>query len=338
MFARISTVVLVGFLFVALSGVFQAAAAQTEENKAIVQRLSDEVWNQGNLAVADEIFATDFVNHDPSRPDVTDLESYKGWVVEIRTAIPDYHLSVFDVVAEGDKVVKRWTATGIQQGVLMGIPPAGTGDQGTTTGISAYRLAGGKIVEQWWSYDVLGMLQQMGVASTERTDFTWGAPSAVTGDPGDPEANKAIVRRYLEEAWNQQNLDVLDELMTADVINHSPTRYQLDLETHKQVLSMYFTGLPDLHGTTEDLIAEGDKVVGRYTATGTHQGELIVPATGNQVVWTGINVFRFADGKIVETWWAFDSLGIMQQIGVIPPLGPTAVESRTWGQVKALFK
>ena len=72
---------------------------------------------------------------------------------------------------------------------------------------------------------------------------------------------------------------------------------------------------------------------------GTRQGELMgVPATEKQVVWTGMTVVRLADGKMVEVWWASDVLGIMQQLGVIPPLpGPTAVQSSTWGQIKAQF-
>jgi steroid delta-isomerase-like uncharacterized protein len=181
----------------------------------------------------------------------------------------------------------------------------------------------GKIVETWWSSDALGMLTQLGVIPPMgREDFTWGAPSAVTGDPGDLVANKDIVHRYIEEVWNQKNLDVLDELMSTDVINHSPARYELGLEAHKQVMSTYLTGFPDIHTTADDIIAEGDKVVNRWTATGTHQGELMgVPATGKKVVWTGITVVRFADGKIVEMWWSYDVLGILQQIGVIPPLG-----------------
>jgi len=111
--------------------------------------------------------------------------------------------------------------------------------------------------------------------------------------------------------------------MTTDVIHHDPVLYpgELDLETHKQVMSMYFTALPDFHGTLNDIIAEGDKVVTRWTATGTHQGELMgVPPTGKQVVFTGMTVLRLADGKIVEAWWSYDALGLMQQLGAIPPM------------------
>jgi len=78
---------------------------------------------------------------------------------------------------------------------------------------------------------------------------------------------------------------------------------------------MHVAAFPDIKVTTEHIIAEWDKVVIRWTATGTHPGELMgIPASGRQVTWTGMTIYRFADGKIVESWWAYDALGMMQQI------------------------
>jgi len=322
-FGKIVSYLILVIAFIVLMGFMaecESKKAVTEENKAIIGRLA-ELWNTGNLAIADEIFDADLVNHNPNNPGVINSESYKGYVPVIRTGFPDFHVAADDLVAEGEKVAFRWTIIATHQGELMGIPA--TGIQVVWTGITMARFADGKIVEMWWSEDMLGMLQQLGVIPPMgREDFTWGIPSEVTGDPGDPAANKAVIFRYTEEVWNQRNLDVLDELMTTDVINHSPIRLELNLETHKQIMSMYLTAFSEFHVITDDIIAEGDKVVNRWTATGIHQGELMgVPATGNQVVWTGITVSRLADGKIVETWWSYDVLGILQQLGVIPPLG-----------------
>lgn len=158
MYSQIRNISIACIILVALGGFFQTASADIEANKALVLRLL-EIFNQGNLAVADEILATDFVNNDPSRPDVTDIESYKGWVVENRTAFPDFHVEIHYMVAEGDKVAARWTVTGTHQGEFMGIPP--TGRQMTVTGMNIHRLAGGKIAEAWWAYDALGMVQQL---------------------------------------------------------------------------------------------------------------------------------------------------------------------------------
>ena len=123
MFARISSVILIGILLVALGGMLQTTAAQT--NKEIVQRDAEEVWNQGNLAVADESFAPNFRHDDPLLGGVTDLDGYKAWVVEALAAFPDFHVTIDDMIAEGDKVATRWTVTGTHEGEYMGIPPTG---------------------------------------------------------------------------------------------------------------------------------------------------------------------------------------------------------------------
>jgi steroid delta-isomerase-like uncharacterized protein len=315
----ITFTVLMGFMAECESK--KAVTGDPDANKAILLR-AFELWNTGDLTIADEIFATDFVNHDPNDPNIIDLESYKGFIAATRNAFPDFHVAGKDTVDEGDKVASRWTIAGTHQGELLGIPP--TGKQATWTGITIYRFAGGKIVEAWWMKDVLGLLQQLGVIPPMgREDFTWGVPSAVTGDPGDPETNKAIVRRWTEEFYNQWNIEVADELITTDYVHHDPGNPMTrDLEELKQWAPMLFIAFPDFHVTTEDLVAESDKVAKRYTITGTHKGEYMgIPPTDNQIVVTGIEIFRIADGKIVESWWSVDYLGMLQQLGVIPPPG-----------------
>ncbi len=132
----------------------------TEDNKALVRRLFEEVWNQGKMARIAEFYSPAHVEHSPSGP-VHGQEGYKQYVMMYRTAFPDAHYTVEDQIADQDKVVTRWTARGTHQGPLMGIPP--TGKQGTVTGIGIARFEGGKIVEAWTEFDALGMLQQLGV-------------------------------------------------------------------------------------------------------------------------------------------------------------------------------
>ena len=133
----------------------------TEENKAIVRRDWEETWNKGNLDTVDEIFATTYVGHFLSPEFPPDLEGYKQFINSYRTAFPDIHITIEDEIAEGDKVVTRFTSRGTHKGELMGIAP--TGEQVTVTGISIFRIAGGKIVEDWTEFDAVGMLQQLGV-------------------------------------------------------------------------------------------------------------------------------------------------------------------------------
>ena len=132
----------------------------TEENKAIARRWNEEVWGKGNLAVMDELAATDFV-FNPSLPGPEpDLEGYKQTVSWARGAFHDMERTVDDMIAEGDKVAVRWSGRSTHKGEWMGIAP--TGKQVTTTGISIMRIEGGKVVEEWTEVDMLGLMQQIG--------------------------------------------------------------------------------------------------------------------------------------------------------------------------------
>jgi steroid delta-isomerase-like uncharacterized protein len=138
----------------------------TEQNKTLVRRYWEEVWNQGNLAVLDDLIATDFDGHPlPGEPDFgRGPAGQKQLVGMYRTAFPDLRMTIEDMTAEGDRVAVRWTARGTQTGEMMGIPA--TGKHTTVTGMFLNRLAGGKIVEGWGNFDALGMLQQLGVIPT----------------------------------------------------------------------------------------------------------------------------------------------------------------------------
>ena len=132
------------------------------ESKALARRLIEEMFNRGNLEVADELYAPDYVNHDPGNPEeIRGPEGIKGYVGVHRTAFPDLQLTIEDQVAEGDRVATRWTGRGTYQGDLMGIAP--TGRRVTATGITIDRISGGKVVETWTNFDVMGMMQQLGV-------------------------------------------------------------------------------------------------------------------------------------------------------------------------------
>ncbi len=139
-----------------------AAAASANENKASVRRLIEEIYNQGHLAVADELYAANAVRYDPATPDVgRGPEFAKQIATRYRGAFPDLHITIADMIVEGDKVVTRWTATGTHQGELQGIAP--TGKTFSISGISIARCADRKIVEEWVNWDTLGMMKQLGI-------------------------------------------------------------------------------------------------------------------------------------------------------------------------------
>ena len=119
------------------------------------------------------------------------------------------------------------------------------------------------------------------------------------------EENKAIVRRYVDEVLNQENLALFDELAAPDFANHSPRLSVIGREVTVQDYAQIFRAFPDRHSTIEDIIAEGDKVFLRTTVQGTHQDRvpgIPMDPTGEQRIWTVWELFRFSGGKIVERW------------------------------------
>jgi steroid delta-isomerase-like uncharacterized protein len=140
------------------------------------------------------------------------------------------------------------------------------------------------------------------------------------------EANKEIVRSFFDTLWNDKRLDRIHELVARDYIDGNPVLGQAaGLEGAMQKWAMYFAGIPDLTAKIEDLVAEGDKVVVRFTAEGTHEGTLLgVPPTGKRLRVSGISIYRLAEAKIVEHWEEGDRLGLLQQLGVIPTPAATA--------------
>ena len=133
------------------------------------------------------------------------------------------------------------------------------------------------------------------------------------------EQNKTLVRRVIEEVYNQGNLAVVDELAAGDLLIHMTSQEIRGREGAKQYVAALRAGFPDLQITIEDQIAEGDRVVTRWTACGTHMGQFQgIPPTGKEVRVVGTDIDRIADGKTVECWSHVDELGMMQQLGAIP--------------------
>jgi steroid delta-isomerase-like uncharacterized protein len=143
------------------------------------------------------------------------------------------------------------------------------------------------------------------------------------------ETQKNLVRRYYEEMWNPGNLTLIDELFAPSYANYDPATpggVAHGPEGMKQLVSTYKSAFPDLHFTIEEMFAEGDRVATRWIARATHQGEMNgIPATGKPAAVTGITITHFANGQIVEDRVNWDTLGLLQQLGVVPTPGQVAV-------------
>jgi predicted ester cyclase len=134
------------------------------------------------------------------------------------------------------------------------------------------------------------------------------------------EQHKTAARNFIETGLNQKDLTALDEYFSPKLTDHAlPPGLPAGLEGRKIFASALLSAFPDLHVAVEDLIAEGERLVTRYTVHGTHNGELMgIPATGKRVSVGGIAIDRFENGQSVEHWEIIDQLGLMQQLGVIP--------------------
>lgn len=132
------------------------------------------------------------------------------------------------------------------------------------------------------------------------------------------EANKSVVRRLFDECLNRHNPDFYPELYS-NVVYRAPAMGELRNEEHRHFLLSLFGGFPDGQWAIEDQVAEGDRVVTRWTFTGTHAGTFMgIEATGRELHITGICIDRIAGGKIVEVWEEWDTLGMMQQLALLP--------------------
>jgi steroid delta-isomerase-like uncharacterized protein len=133
-----------------------------------------------------------------------------------------------------------------------------------------------------------------------------------------PSENKALVRRFYEEAWGQGKLDVIDEVFANDYVRHDlrPTQALPGPQGQKRITADFRAAFPNLRFEVEILIAEDEFVAARWTATGTHSGRWgTVEPTGRRATLSGVNIFRFEQGKVAELWNHRDDLGLMEQLG-----------------------
>ena len=136
------------------------------------------------------------------------------------------------------------------------------------------------------------------------------------------EENKALARRFYEEVFNKKDLDAMDQICAADIVDHNAMPGQAPgVQGLKDFFSMFLVqGFPDARADVEEMVAEGDIVVTRFSLTGTHQGELMgAPATGKRVTFHGIDMLRITGGKVTDAWHQGDEMMALAQLGVNLP-------------------
>jgi predicted ester cyclase len=273
----------------------------SEENKALVRRVM-ESWNKRNMTLMDDLLDPGYVYHGVVEGKIAGVEAMKQFLTSLYAVWPDVQHVIQEQLAEGDKVVTRFKSTGTPQVEFMGVKPSGK--SATVDEVTISRIAGGRIVEDWNTWDFLGLLRQLGAA------------------PESTEANKALFRRMCEEE-DKGNVDVFDEVCSPGFTVHfAGSAEALTRDQLKPVVRSFYAAFPDIHHEFQDLIAADDRVAARLTLPGTHQGEWqgIAP-TGKHVVIDDLVIARFSGGKLAEMWVHLDGLGLLQQLGAAPPLG-----------------
>ena len=279
-----------------------------------------DLLNEGDVTLADQIFAPDGQFRITTIPvPLQGPEGLKGFVSTLRTGFPDIHFEPEHRISTDDKVLVRWSLKGTHEGEFLGIPP--TGRVLEDRGNDIFHLRDGLITRIWINEDSLGLMRQLGAIPGEMPPHPEVPPSSPDGAGSSPAANIEVMRRYFEEAMNDYDLDVVDEIVHDEFLltipTHGPARGP---EGFKQEVTMLHTAFPDLHFSQEDVFAEGNRVAVRWVARGTHLGEFLGNAPSGRRFWIdGIGSYRFLDGKLVESAVNEDSLNLLIQIGVIPP-------------------
>lgn len=268
----------------------------SEQNKSVVQRLIDEVWNKGNLNALDGLLAPTFTDHTmpPNMPNGRD--GYRQLVTNFRTAMPDLTFSVQIMLAEGDRVAVQLNAKGTHTANFLEFRP--TKQAVNFASLVFFTLQNGKITDRFGVSDVPAVIMQY---------------NAVV------EANKKLIRDYFDEIWGRGNLESEPKFVAKDVLVHTPPFPVAEgIAGPLQIVSTFRAAVPDLAMTHDLVFGEGDKIIHRFTVTGHHTGADLFgkAASGSALEFTGINCFRIADGHIVERWGNMDTIRLAQQLGL----------------------
>lgn len=282
-----------------------------EENKTLARRFLVDVWSDGKLEVADEICAPDFVMELGVDPYHIDGPEGLKWLTDRNkkafaglTYVPNEER----LTAEGDRVYAYWSMHGKHVGTWAGITPSNK--DVAIKGISYFECRDGKLTLCSVQNEAMSLTRQVG-----------GIPPIGAPEYKITEANKALVRKYIEDALMRGDFTHFADYTSPDF--HIERSAAPDLirggEGLKTQMEWLKTAFPDLQLQIADLFAEGDKVAVRFVAPGTHTGDFLgIAPTGKKVTWKGIVIYRVEAGKIAEAWANWDDVGLqreLQQLG-----------------------
>jgi len=304
-------------------------ATTGDENLAIVQRWYD-ILDAGDIDAFPTVLAPVIVQHAADFVDARGVEEVQTSFAPFLAAFPDMRHEIHEWVVDGDFVAVHVTGRGTHQDEFSGVEA--TGQDVTWNIVTIYRIECGLIAEQWSEVDAIGRLQQLGAippidVPSAGTPVPSSTPAAGATPDDCPvtseEENAELVRRWYDEVLTQGHLDRIDQYVHEDHRHWRPLGwYTGGIDARAASIRGWQEAFEDFTVTPELILTDGDLVVARWTASGTHVGpwERIEP-TGASVSWTGNTIFRIACGQIVEERTESDALAFFQQLGVVqwPP-------------------
>jgi predicted ester cyclase len=287
---------------------------EEQRNKDLVTAFV-KATNKLELDKLDDMVVEDYRENEPIPGQPPGREGLKWAYRTFNEPFPDLVFDFADVIAEGDLVVGRGIGEGHNTAPFMGIPA--TGKKVKWSGTRLFRIADGKLVEGWINLDMLGLMQQLGVIPTPPAGPEPAPAKHLTGKPSTREANHALMRRFIEEVWNKGNTALAEEIFHPEATSPSAPALPPGAAGVNFIVNTFRNAFPDYHMEITHLVAEDDRVAARFVQSGTHKGDLMgIPPTGKKATWTEIGILRIADGKVVESWYDVDMLGMMGQLGV----------------------
>jgi predicted ester cyclase len=295
----------------------------SEQNKALVRKIY-QATETGDAAILDAVVTDDVIEHplNPGQP--PGREALKQIFGGFSVLVPDLRITVEDIIAGGDRAAVRSTVTGTPAGPYLGVDPAGRPMR--FEAIDIWRIEDGLVAEGWHVEDFVAALVGWGAltfASRPRAAAApSAAPQAAAPAAGAAEGPLDVVRRWYQ-TLRSADTGAIGAIIDDRFVNHGPIGAGVPLSTGRagigdDVLSLH-RAFPDLDVIVADMFAEHDKVVTRVIARGTHLGPLPhIPPTARRTAVMGHEIWRVANGRILEHWGRFEDLDLLQQLGVLP--------------------
>ncbi|HET7715178.1 MAG TPA: ester cyclase [Bauldia sp.] len=280
-----------------------------------------DAFNKGDRDALDALLAEDYVQNMGAIMS-QDRALHLERLMAVRAGFPDGVYTIDWTITDGDKVVIRNTFRGTHRGEFAGVPASG--NKVAVGAFHVHRVKCGKIAETWNAGDALGLFRQMGALDLNVTTdpdaepMSPAAPSTSECVATGIEENKAASRRWYDEVLNQGRMEALDEIVWAEEVHHSALFPDtVGIDAIRGSLSALRATFPDIKFSVDDILADGNMVLVRWTGRGTHTGTpfLGVATSGKPVEWQGMNAFRFECGKIIEGWSEANGLALLRQLG-----------------------